>query len=407
MLHAQHAFSLLALLEPQSCKIRCVLCADTRAPETGDEGWPNEAMGPGEEPDYISDEELSEERLVAEAGSENVTTSSEAEAARSPESDSDERDSAHTGDSAGSDCRRSTFDLIHALLDKDLDAAREILQALDNTEPDMDATDGRAEWTALTAAAAAGDPGIVERIIQLGADIESINHLEETALLVATKNSHLEVVEALLLAGADVDAMDVDGDTALMVAAKLRHVELVEALVLAGAEVDFEDIDDETALLIAIGHPEGHHGSAGVLPIVKTLLAGGADPSARYPEGMTALMAVLINFNYNNAEGLATFRALVDAGADLDAQDSHGCTVLRLALGHLSAHTCGGFWQKIVYIILNAAAESTQPPRPCFIDRDDGYRALRVALARRGDAERMVRAVFAAGADVNYCPLYE
>ncbi len=113
---------------------------------------------------------------------------------------------------------------------------------------------------ALIRAVNAGAPGMVRRLLALGADARARTRdgNRTPALNVAVMGGNATIVRLLLAHGADVKAADEEGNTALSEAA------------------------------IDIG--DGHYGRAEGLPIVQALLAHGADPRTKNSYGYTPVM---------------------------------------------------------------------------------------------------------------------
>lgn len=87
-----------------------------------------------------------------------------------------------------------------------------------------------------------------------------------------------EILAAIANAGADVNSCDLDG-TPLHYAAKLQNGEpIVRALIAAGADVNALNIDDETPLINAVENKNGEN-------IVRVLLEAGADVNVVIPGG--------------------------------------------------------------------------------------------------------------------------
>lgn len=106
-------------------------------------------------------------------------------------------------------------------------------------------------WTALHAAAARGEVGVIGRLLGAGALVDARNSIGETPLIEAAANGRTAAVEAFLAAGADIDFQSDVGETALMQAARHDRGILVEALLAAGADPDLETVYRQTALDLA------------------------------------------------------------------------------------------------------------------------------------------------------------
>ena len=220
--------------------------------------------------------------------------------------------------------------------------SRAILDALLGAGADVSARGGYYETTALHYAvqlARSDLPtalGIVERLLQLGADPNSRNEWGDTQLHLASAIKSEPMVAALLAAGADVSARNVYGATPLHRAARERYdpvdASVVAALLGAGADVNQWDSAGHTPLHHAAGTPLVSLWSSeaelatdprlGVNPAVAVLLASGAETSLPNNAGRTPLHEAVA------ADKPDHVAMLLRAGADVDARDFEGNTAL-------------------------------------------------------------------------------
>ena len=242
--------------------------------------------------------------------------------------------------------------------------------------------------TALMYAVGSGDAELVRLLVRAGAEVDAANEQGMTPLMYAAMLDALPIVQALLHAGADSAARDADGYSAFMYAAvyaspeaiRLLHPtapegevnacsaqgwtllsqavmgnasDAVQLLLDLGARVNDLGKLGRTALICAVSH-----GIAGE-PVLRTLLAAGADP---YQAGSGGHSPYTIAKNTRNAVALRLFqeyadftdvttrlsydliaalfhdesadhiRALLAAGADANADDGCGSTALHLAV---------------------------------------------------------------------------
>jgi ankyrin repeat protein len=182
------------------------------------------------------------------------------------------------------------------------------------------------------------DRGLVERLLAAGADPSPSNDYGATPLAEAVKAADLELVEILLEAGADPDSPNGDGQTALMLAALTGVVDVAAALVEHGADINASEAwRDQTALMWAI--------DGGFVDLTRYLIDHGADvtrraaandwgsqitsePRAQYRPtgGMTPLLFAA------RAGCIDCIRAVIDAGAAIDRPTPDGVTALMLAI---------------------------------------------------------------------------
>ncbi len=183
-----------------------------------------------------------------------------------------------------------------------------------------------------------------------GIALEKVVEGGSTALLFAARSGDVESARLLLAAGADVDDTAADGNPALVVAAHGGHGSLAALLLRAGADPDAAPLG-YTALHAAVlrgtlrdrGVPNDDPG-AGV-PLVRALLAHGADPDPRLARG-TPVRRWSHDFAFMDrwvgatpfwlaAHFLETetMQVLADAGADPRAPNRDGATPLMAAAG--------------------------------------------------------------------------
>jgi uncharacterized protein len=238
----------------------------------------------------------------------------------------------------------------------------------------------RVGWTALHFAAGGtpiadqvhrGSPEAAALLLEKGADPNAAGKQNQRPLLFAAMNGNVETAKVLLDGGADPNARTAIGDTALFEAI-LRGKEGVVALLLArGADANGPPfVNGDTALVAAVAqaakenfrHPDrtaratapelatrrrivhlllehkadmtattragrtvlGLATSNGQLPLVKDILAHGADPNVRDRAmgGATALMFACHRGNR------AMVETLLAAGADPDIKDDRGASAL-------------------------------------------------------------------------------
>ena len=246
--------------------------------------------------------------------------------------------------------------------------------------------------TALHWAAHRGDLVATDLLLEAGVVLDTPNDLGATPLWVAASSASLPVVERLLAAGADPNASLKMGETPLMVAARSRSLAAVELLLEHGADPNAaEDARGQTALMWAAaqGHADvarllltrgaDHHARSKVWHQLENT-AGNSNPSGNFKMargGSTPLLFVARNGD------VATARALVEAGADINDAAAAGTSALVIA-AH-SGHSALGLY------LLEQGADPNAA--------EAGYTALHAAVLR-SDVD-LVDALLAHGADLD------
>jgi uncharacterized protein len=223
--------------------------------------------------------------------------------------------------------------LVDAVRSGDRAAAHALIaKGVDVNEP---ASDGA---TALLWAVHNEDAELVRALIAAKADVKKTNEFGASAIQEAAVNGNVEVLKALLDAGADANVATPEGQTPLMVIARTANVEAARLLLVHGADVNAREVlENQSALIWAIDRNQP--------AMARLLIANGADVNARTkahePEvrvsaeprvryepsgGLTPLL-------YAAREGcLDCTRALVEAGARIDAYEPDGVTPLIMAI---------------------------------------------------------------------------
>jgi ankyrin repeat protein len=193
--------------------------------------------------------------------------------------------------------------LVDAVERQDGRTVRALLsQSVDVNAPQPDGA------TALHWAAHWNDVETATLLIDAGADVNAENQLGTTPLSLAALNASAEMGAALLRAGADANASKPSGETVLMTAARTGSADLVRALLAAGADLEpTRHFRRQTPLMWSAS--EGH------ARIAHLLLEAGAPVDVRSQHGTTALLLAA------RAGGVETARALLNAGADVNATE--------------------------------------------------------------------------------------
>lgn len=179
----------------------------------------------------------------------------------------------------------------------------------------------------LPAAAALGDGEAVDKLLDLGLPIGSVDAQGADALLRAAGCGHAALVARLLERGAEATRAAPSGATPLSAAVTARRSDVVAVLLGRGVPADSRLPTGGTPLMIAaaLGFPE----------IVDRLLASGAQANACDERGTSALHAAA-QFAFRGSDTEAARRSielLLEHGAGVNATNAVGQTPLVLLLG--------------------------------------------------------------------------
>ena len=267
------------------------------------------------------------------------------------------------------------------------------------------------EASALLQAAYEGDAARVAQLVKAGAPVNQANVFGATPLSEAARRGDTAVLRILLEAGANPDSPNAEGQTALMSVARTGNVEAAKLLLKHGAKVDVrESWGGQTALMWAASQDQSQ--------MITLLASKGADVNARAavrewqrrvtaegrPKdmnrgGFTALL-------FAAREGhVASVKALLAAGADINLADPDGTTPLIVALmnGHWDAGklliesgadvNLWDWWgQSPLYVAvdMNTLPTSARVDLPTM-DQATGLEVIRLLLAKGANANAQLK----------------
>ncbi len=183
-----------------------------------------------------------------------------------------------------------------------------------------------AAYQGLFAAAARGDAATVAKLAAGGADVKARDARGRTPLHVAAFARRHDAMRALVKAGADPNALEGDRYDIVTIAAVADDVPTLKlALELGGKAINVTSRYDGTALIAAahLGHVE----------VVRVLIGANAPLDHVNNLGWTALIESIV-LGDGGPNHVATLRALVEAGANVNLPDRNGMTPRHLAEGH-------------------------------------------------------------------------
>jgi ankyrin repeat protein len=173
----------------------------------------------------------------------------------------------------------------------------------------------RNDWSPLCDASGHNRMSTVNRLIELGADVNA-----GRPLLRASVEGHTNIIRALLAANANVHLVDRHGGNALHAAAGGGAVDVIPILLAAGANINQVDLYNGTPLHLACSRLQPAAATA--------LVAANADLNIVDIFGKSPLIAASANGDDDSV------RALLAANADVHLVDNHGNTALGWANGY-------------------------------------------------------------------------
>jgi ankyrin repeat protein len=200
--------------------------------------------------------------------------------------------------------------------------------------------------TPFLLAVSAGDLEVAKALLERGSDLHATGHCGTTALHLAAGNNYCQLLEWLLAAGLPLDVRNEFGNSALYEAVSGNCVDAATLLLQRGADVHERDgngygliheasvTEDLTMLklLIKAGAEVNDVSGGGSWPLhdacqsgnvaaVSYLLKVGANPNLT-SSGETAIFAAA------SGDSVECVRLLVEAGANVNAEDCDGWTCL-------------------------------------------------------------------------------
>lgn len=178
-------------------------------------------------------------------------------------------------------------------------------------------------YRGLHAAAAKGDANEIEKLVKTGATIDAPDGHARTPLHVAVFLGKHNAARTLMRLGADPNALDAQKYDIVTIAAVLDDVPMLKIALAGGCKAtNITSPYQGTALIAAahLGHDE----------VVRTLIAARAPLDHVNNLGWTAVIESIV-LGDGGRRHIATLKALIDGGADINLPDRSGDTPLALA----------------------------------------------------------------------------
>lgn len=180
-----------------------------------------------------------------------------------------------------------------------------------------------AAYRGLHAAAAKGDAAEIEKLVKAGAALEARDGGGRTPLHVAVHLKQADATRALIRLGADANALDAQAYDIVTIASVADDVAMLRLSLDGGCKAtNITSPYHGTALIAAahLGHDE----------VVRMLIAAKAPLDHVNNLGWTALIESIV-LGQGGPRHVATLKALVEAGANVNIADRAGTTPLTLA----------------------------------------------------------------------------
>uniref|UniRef100_A0A0G4HNR4 Uncharacterized protein n=1 Tax=Chromera velia CCMP2878 TaxID=1169474 RepID=A0A0G4HNR4_9ALVE len=218
--------------------------------------------------------------------------------------------------------------LFSAVVEGKLEAARMLLQAGAEVDAVCEGLPG-IEETPLLIAISKGNLPAVQLLVEGGADLEKRSYMK-TPLLFAIDKERLEIAQYLVSAGADMSAEDDNGQKPLDYAAYLGLTDLLEFMLMKGA-----DLNAKTSGGWVKGFSAVHHAAVGGnMETVLALLRRGVDVNCRDDKGRTPIFCTVMQGRGTARDNVEVAECFLSWGADLNARNSDGCTILHFSVAH-------------------------------------------------------------------------
>ncbi|HES58350.1 MAG TPA: hypothetical protein ENO21_02860, partial [Firmicutes bacterium] len=164
--------------------------------------------------------------------------------------------------------------------------------------------------------------GEMRKLIDSGADVNEVIGNRDTPLNYAAAYGQNEAVRLLVESGADLNGHGYRNRTPIACATRDDHFDTLRLLLELGADPDEPVFFGGTALHWATDYESA-----------RALIDAGADINARSDDGRTPLMHAVQTSQSLRRGDTGVVQLLIDSGADLDLQDDRGSAAVHEAVG--------------------------------------------------------------------------
>ncbi len=132
-----------------------------------------------------------------------------------------------------------------------LSKVKNLISYLINIDPNLINRKNNYGNTPLQVATWSGQLGIVDYLVEQGADLKTKDNYGQTLLHAAAWNGYLYLVEFFLKKDLSLEDKDQNGNTPLLSAAKNGHLKVVKSLLFVGSDIAAQDNQGDSVLTIA------------------------------------------------------------------------------------------------------------------------------------------------------------
>lgn len=158
-------------------------------------------------------------------------------------------------------------------------------------------------------------PEICSLLIRIGADLDIKDNRGKSLISELIKGSSVEAITLFLENGLDINKRSKNGRTSLFYAIYPRNEKKLDFLIQKGGKANISDINGQTPLMKAVNTN---------IEIVKTLIDNGADINAKDNHGTSVLMYAATLGKLEIRDKMIMF--LINSGASIQAKNNEGNT---------------------------------------------------------------------------------